>query len=316
LTFAPASTGITARRSHAAPKDSIPFSHGLAVSTLLTVSALAGPGASAARASSGYDVHQGIDKCGDQKDATVDALWTGTPFYNYGLYLGGAQSGWVSCTSSASFVSYVRNKGFGLMPLWDDLQAPCSSAAKKMSSNTTTARSQGVSAANAAKSTAAADGFTLSDVLWLDMEKFDESNASCKAAVHAYIDGWDSVLNTLTDAGIYVNPANAVSLLSLTNKPDFAWFSVWDVEVNSVWGISGVPNSDWLNDRRIHQYRGPKPYHLPWGCTSNCTITVSVDVDCVNGWIAEGNDTSDNDSAETNEANSPTAEPTCNAPAQ
>src|SRR5258708_24589869 len=234
---------------------------------VLVVGMGAGPWAAAVAASSGYDIHQGIEKCGDQAHATVQDLWTGTPFYNYGAYIGGAEGTYLSCTSTVAFVNFVKSVGFGMMPIWDDLQAPCTGNAKRMSSNTTTAKNQGITSAHNAQAAMATFGFATYDDVWLDMEMFDESNSSCKAAVHAYIDGWDSVLNAALEAGVYVNHANADSLRLLAHVPDAIWIARWDAEINSVWGFSDIPNTHWENDQRMHQYRGAKTYHLPWGCT-------------------------------------------------
>ena len=277
-----------------------------------------GPMAIPVAASSGFDTHQGIDKCGDQAHKKVQDLWNGSPFYNYGVYLGGAEGSFLGCTSTVAFVAFVRTVGFGMMPIWDDLQAPCTGNSKRMSSNATTAKNQGIAAAHSAQTAMSTFGFSTLDDVWLDMEIFDETNSSCKAAVHAYIDGWDSVLNGNLDAGVYVSHGNADSLRLLAHVPDAVWIANWSVAVNSVWGFADVPNSHWINDQRIHQYRGSKTYNLPFGCSgAGCTDgSIVVDVDCADAYIDQGTLTGENDSSEGAESNSPTAEPTCNAPAQ
>lgn len=277
----------------------------LVVTTALVMAALA-PAPAAIEASSGYDVHQGVDKCGDQSHRKVADLWNGTPFYAYSMYLGGAEAGAVGCISTSAFVSYVRSVGFAIAPLWDDLQAPCSGQAKLMSSNTTTAHSQGVTSANNAKATASAEGFASFDNLWLDIEPFDESNSSCRAAVHAYVEGWDSVLNPQFAAGVYMNVANVDSLWALTSRPDSVSIADWTGQFNTVWGFSQISNTHWTNDQRIHQYRGNKTYSLPWGCSgSGCTDgTITVDVDCIDGWVSGGTFTADQDGDESAEGNS------------
>lgn len=287
---------------------------GLTIAAALTF----GPFATPVTASSGFDNHQGIDKCGDQTHTKVSDLWAGSPFYNYGVYIGGAEGDFLGCTSTTSFVAFVRGVGFGMFPIWDGLQAPCSANSKVMSSNTTTARNQGVTSAQNAQAAMSTFGFGSFDDVWLDMEAFSESNSSCRAAVHAYIDGWDSVLNSFVDAGVYANHSNVDSLFTLAHVPDAVWIAQWDTKINSVWGFSDIPNSHWINDQRIHQYRGSKTYQLPFGCSgSGCTDgSISVDVDCVNAYIDQGALTSDDDTTEGPESNSPTAEPTCNGPAQ
>ena len=277
-----------------------------------------GPMAITVTATSGYDTHQGIDKCGDQAHQKVQDLWNGSPFFNYGVYLGGAEGTYVGCTSTVAFVAFVRSVGFGMMPIWDDLQAPCSNNSKRMSSNTTTAKNQGITAAHNAQAAMSTFGFSTLDDVWLDMEIFDETNSSCRAAVHAYIDGWDSVLNANLDAGVYASHGNVDSLRLLAHVPNAVWITRWNVSINSVWGFTDVINSHWINDQRIHQYRGAKTYNLPFGCSgSGCTDgSIAVDVDCADAYIDQGALTGENDSNEGAESNSPTAEATCNAPAQ
>ena len=268
-------------------------------------------------ASSGFDTHQGVDRCADQAHQKVQDLWNGTPFYNYGLYIGGAESAAVHCTSTVAFSNFVQSVGFGIIPIWDDLQAPCTGNSKRMSSTASTARNQGITSAHNAQAAMSAFGFSTVDNVWLDMEIFDETNASCRTAVHSFIDGWDSVLGGVDDAGVYASHGNVQSLAGLANVPSAVWIARWDVAINSVWGIADVPNTLWKYDQRIHQYRH-KTYNLPFGCSgAACTDgSIVVDVDCVNAWISGGVGTSDNDTNETNEANSVTAEPNCNAPAQ
>lgn len=284
----------------------------LGIAALLTAVTL-GPTPVPIEAASGYDVHQGVDKCADQSHTKVADLWNGSPFYSYSMYLGGAEAAYLGCVSSSAFVSYVRGVGFAIAPIWDDLQAPCSGQAKLMSSNTTTARSQGVTSAHNAQAAASADGFASFDNIWLDIEQFDESNSSCRAAAHAYIQGWGSVLNAQFAAGVYLNWANVDSLWTVTNRPDSVWIADWTRLANTVWGFSQISNSHWENDQRIHQYRGLKTYSLPWGCSgSGCTDgSITVDVDCVDAWVSGGTFTADQDGDESTEANSPTAEATC-----
>jgi hypothetical protein len=291
-----------------------------AASLSLMVILASAPLAKPAAASSDYDTHQGVDRCSDQNQKQVADLWNnGTPFFNYGLYIGGAEGGLLGCTSTVAFSNYVKSVGFGIMPIWDDLQPPCTGNGAVMSSNATTARGQGVTSAHNAQAAMTRFGFTSTDNVWLDIEPFTETNASCRAAVHAYIDGWDSVLNVGADAGVYIHHANANSLATLAHVPNALWIAHYSAAVNTVWGFSDIPDGSWVLDQRIHQYRGSKLYGLPWGCTAGAKCPdgqIQVDVNCVNAWMDGGALNADPDSAEGGEANSPAGEPTCNGPAQ
>jgi hypothetical protein len=78
------------------------------------------------------------------------------------------------------------------------LQAPVNcgaDAVEHMSINPTTAESQGITAATNAHIAMLNFGFGTYDTIWLDIEPYSYTNSSCKAAVNAYVDGWDSYLN-------------------------------------------------------------------------------------------------------------------------
>jgi hypothetical protein len=172
-----------------------------------------------------------------------------------------------------------------------------------------------VTAGNNAKTKMASLGFGSLDDVWLHIESYDESNSSCKAAAHAYIDGWDSVLNSGGRAGVYGSASNIDSFATLGNVPDAVDIAEWNADLNTVWGVAAVPNSHWTFDQRMHQYRASKSYALPW-TGSDCTHPhpdgcVTVDVDCADTWLDQGSLVSDNDSDEGAEANSPTGDASC-----
>lgn len=76
-------------------------------------------------ASSGYSVHQGVDSCAVPTTSQLNALWAGTPFHQWGYYLGGATAQAAGGAAwSASKLATARGIGWGFTPIWDDLQAP------------------------------------------------------------------------------------------------------------------------------------------------------------------------------------------------
>lgn len=274
-------------------------------------------------AASGFDTHQGIDHCGNYSNTIVTDLWDGTPFYDWGVYLGGAQANYSGCSSTTNFVSYLRNMGWGIMPLWDDLQAPqvCQGNVNQyMSMTPSVAYSQGQTSGHNALAAMSTFGFAAYDEVWLDVEWYNTSVPGCEAAVNAYINGWDSVVGaTYQDAGVYASASDAIeSWLSLTYVPNEIWVADHTQSVNTVWNEEHyVGNSYWVPDQRIHQYRGGKYYSLPWGCTGGgCTTSATVDVDCADAWIDGGTLTQDDETNETNESASLTGDAECNLPAQ
>jgi hypothetical protein len=221
--------------------------------------------------------------------------------------------------------------GWKIMPLWDDLQAPpgCVGAHEHMSDIPSTAYAQGQTSARNAQAAMSAFGFATNDTVWLDIEGYsytgnsNPGGRSCQAAVNQYITGWDSILGgSVNDAGVYGSSVGSqvYTWASLTSVPNFVWIADSNLSPNSVWNINpvggAIPNGWWVNDQRIHQYHLLKAYNYPTGCTGNQCLT--VDVDCINTYVDGPNllATSDDDTYETNETNSVTAEPYCNGSAQ
>lgn len=79
-----------------------------------------------ARASSGYTNDEGVDTCDYPTSGDLNALWSGTPFFDYGWYLGGVNAkDYALCAPwTSSTLSTARSLGWGFTPLWDDLRAP------------------------------------------------------------------------------------------------------------------------------------------------------------------------------------------------
>lgn len=220
---------------------------------------------------------------------------------------------WTSATLTAA-----RNIGWGFTPLWDDLQAPTGCGpivngtrrdfSQRMSINTTTAFNQGVTSANNARSAMTAAGFSPYDLVWLDIEGYDRTQSSCRAAVNAYVNGWSSIAGA--DGGVYGSSSGSgvSDWATLANPPWAVWMAWTGGAVNSVWNITAVSNSLWVTDRRIHQYR-----------TSQHKVVVSMpngyDVDCLNTWADQGSQY-DPDATEGSETNSPSGDSVCLGTAQ
>ena len=171
----------------------------------------------------------------------------------------------MGCTATTGFVSSVRGVGFGFFPIWDDLQAPCTTNGARMSWNTSTAYNQGVTSAQNAQAAMNRFGFASYDDVWLDIEGYDSPNSSCRAAVLAYVDGWDAVLGPALDAGVYGSADNIDAYATLAHVSSAVDVAAWDTCLNSAWNLPDVPNSHWVYDQRIHQYRGRVVECLPFG---------------------------------------------------
>lgn len=287
-----------------------------AASTALVASLVSGPPVAAV---SGFTDRQGVDACDYPSSSDLQALFTGTPFFDFGYYLGGAEAAAVGCAAwTSSTRTAARSIGWGFTPIWDDLQAPTGCGpiingvrhdfAARMSASTTTAFNQGVTSANNALAAMTSAGFLSSDNVWLDVEAYDRTQTACKNAVNAYVNGWSSV--TGASGGVYGSSSGSgvSDWASLANPPWAVWMAWTGGAVNTVWGITSVSNSLWVPDHRIHQYR-----------TSQHKVAVSMphgyDVDCLNTWGDQGSN-ADDESSESSESASQTGDAACLGTAQ
>jgi len=204
----------------------------------------------------------GFDACAAPTASQMSA-WLASPFRSIGIYIGGANRGCSQPNLTASWVSTVLSQGWKLLPLYVGLQAPCSTlqAAKIDPAN---AGAQGAAAAVDAMNRAAALGIGSQRPLFFDMEAYNNSNASCVAAVRAFVSGWAGRLHQGGFlAGLYSSVASGIAdQTAIANNPaynqlDLIWFAHWnnDPSVNEptkAW----LPDHLWANHQRVHQYRG------------------------------------------------------------
>lgn len=235
------------------------------------------------------DWHQGFDRCGSSSTATMSTWWRNSQYYAVGIYIGGETAGAAHCAiPSASWVSTVNAQGWDIAFIWDGLQAPCSSNTYRMSSTPSTAYSQGRTAGSAAHTKAHALGASGRAVIYLDMEYYSISNTSCNTAVVNYLKGWHDYLYAVNDIdGVYSNPTAALQALLNAQCSKWTggcirmiWNAHWDGR-GTVWGDSHIADNQWHDYRRIHQLRGGHS-HAMGG------VTLSVDDDCLLGWIEAG----------------------------
>lgn len=159
------------------------------------------------------------------------------------------------------------------------LQAPGSSCSNcsLMSTNTTTAASQGTAEAKSASAAAAALGLS-NTVIYYDMEQYAYPSAAAKAFVNA----WVTQLHALNHkAGIYGNPGPAQNdFAAVADPPDDVWIADWNGST-SIWDLSPLSNSLWTNHQRIHQYNGG--HNETYG-----GVTFNIDNDTVDADVTPG----------------------------
>jgi photosystem II stability/assembly factor-like uncharacterized protein len=237
---------------------------------------------------------RGFDKCAAATTTQMQTWKISSPYRDANIYFGGSARACSQPNLSAAWVSTVFGQGWRLIPTWVGPQAPCTSFGTRFGSNPATARSQGLAEAEAAVDGASALGLGGGTPLYYDLELYAENDASCSAAVRAFVDAWtERVQARGYVAGVYGNARNAQADWRtgvIANPPDAVWLTPWVCGSTAttcnwsptVFGIPGVSDAYWANDQRIRQYWGG--HNETYG-----GVTFNIDSDFANGPVAAGN---------------------------
>nr|WP_233604638.1 glycoside hydrolase domain-containing protein [Micromonospora sp. HM5-17] len=211
---------------------------------------------------------RGFDTCAAPSQATMDAWRTSSPYRVIGIYISGASRSCAQPNLTATWVANQVAKGWRLIPIELDRQAPCGTRTPKMSSDPAVARDQGASRATAAVNAARALGIPPGSAIYNDIEHYP-SDASCKAAVLSYLSGWTERLHSLGYlSGMYSSGSSGVAdLCSAYHDPaytrvDHLWFAWW----NGVADLDAgpyCPAEYYADHQRLHQYAGD--VYETWG---------------------------------------------------
>ncbi|HKB64826.1 MAG TPA: glycoside hydrolase domain-containing protein, partial [Pyrinomonadaceae bacterium] len=229
--------------------------------------------------------HKGFDKCAVDTVGNMQTWWTNSPYFDANVYLGGVNRSCSQANLNSAWVSQVSAQGWGLIPTWVGPQATCTTCTtcSVMSSNSSTAQAQGISEANSAADAASALGLTQT-IIYYDMERYNPTT-SCQTAVRSFINGWVQQMHARGNlAGVYGSPQNAQDdWASISNVPDAVWIAKWDDSI-SVFGLTPLSDSLWVNNQRIHQYHGG--HNETYG-----SVTFNIDNDYEDGPVAGSNGT-------------------------
>lgn len=268
---------------------------GLAVLTLLLGALAPASGAAVtgtapqALASYGISQHLGFDTCAPSISA-MSAFWNNTPYWNFGLYIGGSDLG---CSKpSASWVGQVRAMGYQFMPLWVGPQPPCSSQPVHFSSDLATAYNQGRNEALAAYNSAVGLGLTDTTNMPIiyDLENFNTGNSGCLNATKRFLQGWVDQMHVAPaqKAGVYgsVCASGLQSYASLSPPPDFITGADWNGNPSTkdlAAGGCGVGSGYWVYHQRHKQFVGDTSE--TWN-----GVTLNIDRDCSDAPVYPGPD--------------------------
>ncbi|PJJ57248.1 uncharacterized protein DUF1906 [Mumia flava] len=235
----------------------------LAAGTLAPTLAAA-PAAASVQAPGSFTGY-GFDTCTAPSQQAMDAWWRSSRYAAVGIYISGGSRGCAQPNLTRSWVTTQAARGWRLLPIHVGRQAPCYSGSKaRMSSDPATAHDQGIAAAKASVKAARGLGIPGGRVLYLDIEWYPRSNASCDAAVQRFVDGWTTKLHRLSyRSGLYSSGSAAIATMNALKNagrtaydyPDHLWIGWYNGRANT----DGGPYLDddvWANGRRVHQYTG------------------------------------------------------------
>jgi hypothetical protein len=235
------------------------------------------------------NMRRGFDRACAPSEGTMLNWWSNSPYYYVGIYIGGVNRSCRDNTNlTATWVRDVNTTGmnWSFIPLYVGLQDPCTPPSlgfSTFSTDSATAASQGTNDANLAINDAEGLGFTDS-IIYFDLESWGGTGGSCLSSAEAFISAWDDQLQSKGwTAGVYGSGSGSAmdALYNTGDGPNAADLADYN-DVNSPWGVSGVPNSDWEYDYRMHQYHADTS-----ATTCNGGICLTVDKECAIGPTAK-----------------------------
>jgi hypothetical protein len=223
----------------------------------------------------------GFDTCTVPSVSTMTS-WLGSPYRLVGTYLGGANWACGYGNFTTSWLHQVAAEGWRFMPLWVGRQAPCTGIQGLEPIDPRHAVAEGQAEAGSAVAAARAFGFGRGTPIYFDMEAYN-ANRSCSSTVLKFLGGWTQALHAAGYiSGVYSSGRSGIKDLASQSSnhsypgPDDIWIADWTGV--PVLTDPSVPNADWPNHQRLHQYSGP--HNEKWGGS-----TVEIDTDAADGLV-------------------------------
>ena len=271
---------------------------------LLLVGVMFGPGAVAAPGILGQpaaaldsgneiDYALGFDTACAPTAAQMQTLWTNSPWFFGGVYIGGNN---ISCKSNtnltASWLNTVHNQGWWFSFFWVGDQAPCASSGfYRMSSDQNTAYNDGFNNGSSSTdkliNTLGVTNSAAGTPVTYDMEGYGQPSwsSSCQLAVDAFMRGWTTYLHLAPaqKSGYYGSScgSNVDALAGISPTVDYIHGAAWnntnpDPNPNN---LPCVNSGHWVNSQRLKQYENARS-------ASNYGVSITVDYDCAHGPVA------------------------------
>ena len=246
----------------------------------------------------------GLDIACAPSQTQMQTWWTNSPYYDIGIYLGGCDvycvspngqntcaANWTASSSKTvdtnltpAWATSVTNMGWGLLPLWVGPQAPCVGAGFWYISSDP--ESTGAYQADLAIAQAKWLGIT-SGIVYYDMEGYTPDGGSCSNAVKTFLESWTTELHANNFlSGVYSGENDfETDIVNTSPLPDVAWVAAWDSNT-TVWNLGPLPNTDWENNQRIHQWNSESGGETWGGTTLGGFDQDTVDAAVIGNWTA------------------------------
>lgn len=234
---------------------------------------------------------EGLDSCAAPSTTQMANFWHNTPYWYWGIYIGGNERACSQANLTASWISTVTSgsvngisMSWKLLPIWVGPQDPCEPGfGSYISLNTTTAFNQGKSEAISAYDVWVTNLGQNSDTpINYDMEFSGGTITSgCLAAIRSFIEGWVVQLHVAPaqKAGVYTSTCGGdiSTFATIANPPDFIDGASYDGN-RSTSALPCVSSSYWVHQQRHKQYAGG--HNETWNGSN-----INVDSRCANSWV-------------------------------
>jgi len=242
----------------------------------------------------------GFDACTAPSQQLMTTWLAASPYRAVGIYIAGINRFCTQPLLTPGWVSTQLAAGWHLMPIYLGLQPYCTTSTKEFRFTAANAVASGRAAADEAVAAAQGLGLPRESAIFLDIEAYSTTDATCRSAVLNFQSAWTARLHDVGYlSGFYSSLASgiadqvAVYPSASYVRPDYLWFARYD-GVATVTDPS-IPTAYWPS-RRIKQYQSPTQTGGPetWGGLSLSVDRNRLDVAAVprtafgdftgNGW--------------------------------
>jgi hypothetical protein len=197
----------------------------------------------------------------------MHAFWTNTPYWFWGIYIGGDEMGCSQPNLSSTWVADATDGADGnweLTQYWVGPQAPysyCTGYANTFpyENNSADYSDGGTQAADAYYEVVSVLGMGSNTPITYDLEAYSYGNGNCVAAAQNFVNGWTHqlALPPAQDSGVYgsVCGSDLTAYAAISRPPTYIHGAYYDGN-SSTSDMACVPSGDWSYNQRLKQFEG------------------------------------------------------------